>query len=94
MAPLPALGLLFWLLGYQLAGDANVFWRVNVSPLSWIFFWLDQEAGLKMSDFNGENDGQKQKGVFSTLMANGEWLCLKGEYKKAIESYTTVGKVN
>ena len=47
-----------------------------------------------MSDFNGENEGQKQKGVFSTLMANGEWLCLKGEYKKAIESYTTVGKVS
>ncbi|XP_036943774.1 tetratricopeptide repeat protein 25 [Acanthopagrus latus] len=41
-----------------------------------------------MSDFNGEDEGQKQKGVFSTLVANGDWLCLKGEYKKAIESYT------
>ena len=94
MAPPPALSLLFWLLGYQLAGDVNVFWWVNVSPLSWIFFWLDLEVGLKMSDFNGEDEGQKQKGVFSTLVANGDWLCLKGEYKKAIESYTMVGKVS
>ncbi|XP_073351449.1 outer dynein arm-docking complex subunit 4 [Pagrus major] len=42
-----------------------------------------------MSDLSGENEGQKPKGVFSTLMANGDWLYLKGEYKKAIESYTT-----
>uniref|UniRef100_A0A8C9Y6K1 Outer dynein arm-docking complex subunit 4 n=1 Tax=Sander lucioperca TaxID=283035 RepID=A0A8C9Y6K1_SANLU len=29
------------------------------------------------------------KGVFSTLMADGDWLYTKGEYKKAIDSYTT-----
>lgn len=42
-----------------------------------------------MSDMDLDGD-QKPTGVFSTLIANGDWLCLKGEYKKAIESYTTV----
>lgn len=38
-----------------------------------------------------ENYGrQEPKGVFTTLIANGDWLYLKGEYKKAIESYTAV----
>ncbi|XP_070779870.1 outer dynein arm-docking complex subunit 4 [Enoplosus armatus] len=41
-----------------------------------------------MSDTDGDHEGQKPKGVFSTLMADGDWLYLKGEYKKAIESYT------
>lgn len=43
-----------------------------------------------MSDTDGDHERQKAKGVFSTLVANGDWLYLKGEYKKAIESYTTV----
>ncbi|XP_044038496.1 outer dynein arm-docking complex subunit 4 [Siniperca chuatsi] len=42
-----------------------------------------------MSDTDGDHEGQKPKGVFSTSMADGDWLYLKGEYKKAIESYTT-----
>ncbi|XP_047428096.1 outer dynein arm-docking complex subunit 4 [Mugil cephalus] len=41
-----------------------------------------------MSNTDGDNDGQKSKGVFPTLVANGEWLYLKGEYAKAIESFT------
>lgn len=46
-----------------------------------------------MLDTEGDHDGEKPKGVFSTLMADGEWLYVKGEYKKAIESFTTVSKV-
>ncbi|TDH03170.1 hypothetical protein EPR50_G00160220 [Perca flavescens] len=42
-----------------------------------------------MSDTDGIHDGQRPKGVFSTLMADGDWLYTKGEYKKAIDSYTT-----
>ncbi|XP_063759788.1 outer dynein arm-docking complex subunit 4 isoform X2 [Eleginops maclovinus] len=42
-----------------------------------------------MSDTDVDQDGQKPKGVFSTLMADGDWLYIKGEYKKAIQSYTT-----
>ncbi|GAA6217988.1 tetratricopeptide repeat protein 25 isoform X1 [Lates japonicus] len=42
-----------------------------------------------MFDTEGDHDGEKPKGVFSTLMADGEWLYVKGEYKKAIESFTT-----
>ncbi|XP_026233420.1 tetratricopeptide repeat protein 25 [Anabas testudineus] len=42
-----------------------------------------------MSDTDGDNDAQKPKGIFSTLMADGYWLYLKGEYKKAIDSFTT-----
>ncbi|XP_041813827.1 outer dynein arm-docking complex subunit 4 [Chelmon rostratus] len=42
-----------------------------------------------MSDTDNDKEGQKSKGVFSTLTAKGDWLYLKGEYKKAIESYTT-----
>ncbi|XP_058509839.1 outer dynein arm-docking complex subunit 4 [Solea solea] len=41
-----------------------------------------------MSHTDGDRTGQKSKGVFSTLMADGSWLFLKGEYKKAIESFT------
>ncbi|XP_067332664.1 outer dynein arm-docking complex subunit 4 [Channa argus] len=41
-----------------------------------------------MSDKGGDEDVQKPKGVFSTLMADGDWLYLKGEYKKAIHSFT------
>lgn len=44
-----------------------------------------------MSDTEGDDERRKPKGVFSTLVANGAWLYQKGEYKKAIESYTTVG---
>ncbi|XP_039971499.1 outer dynein arm-docking complex subunit 4 isoform X2 [Xiphias gladius] len=42
-----------------------------------------------MSATDGDHEGQKPKGVFSTLMADGDWLYLKGEYKKAIDSFTT-----
>ncbi|XP_008328173.1 outer dynein arm-docking complex subunit 4 isoform X2 [Cynoglossus semilaevis] len=42
-----------------------------------------------MSETDGDRNGVKSKGVFSTLVADGSWLYLKGEYKKAIESYTT-----
>ncbi|XP_033998675.1 tetratricopeptide repeat protein 25 [Trematomus bernacchii] len=42
-----------------------------------------------MSDTGIDQDGQKSKGVFSTLMADGDWMYTKGEYKKAIQSYTT-----
>ncbi|XP_056870236.1 outer dynein arm-docking complex subunit 4 [Takifugu flavidus] len=42
-----------------------------------------------MSDAEGDDERRKPKGVFSTLVANGAWLYQKGEYKKAIESYTT-----
>ncbi|XP_040919079.1 outer dynein arm-docking complex subunit 4 [Toxotes jaculatrix] len=41
-----------------------------------------------MSDTVGDHDGEKPKGVFSTLMADGDWLYLKGQYKKAIDSFT------
>ncbi|KAG7504724.1 tetratricopeptide repeat protein 25 [Solea senegalensis] len=41
-----------------------------------------------MSHTDGDRSGQKSKGVFSTLVADGSWLFLKGEYKKAIESFT------
>lgn len=44
-------------------------------------------AGLKMSDPFGR---KRTKGVFATLVSKGDWLYLRGEYKKAIESYTTV----
>lgn len=45
-----------------------------------------------MSDTGGDLDGQKPKGIFSTLIADGEWLFMKGEYKKAIESFTKVSQ--
>ncbi|KAL7378138.1 hypothetical protein ABVT39_009166 [Epinephelus coioides] len=41
-----------------------------------------------MSDSDENHEGQKPKGVFSTLMADGYWLYIKGEYKKAVSSYT------
>ncbi|XP_020488274.2 outer dynein arm-docking complex subunit 4 isoform X2 [Labrus bergylta] len=42
-----------------------------------------------MSDTDAVHGGQKQKDVFSTLLAVGDCLFLKGVYNKAIESYTT-----
>lgn len=45
-----------------------------------------------MSEPGGDLDGQMPKGFFSTLMADGEWLFMKGEYKKAIESFTKVSQ--
>lgn len=33
---------------------------------------------------------KRSKGVFATLVSKGDWLYTRGEYKKAIESYTTV----
>lgn len=45
-----------------------------------------------MSDNDADEEGQKPKSVFTTLMAEGDWLYLKGEYKKAADSYTTVGE--
>lgn len=44
-----------------------------------------------MSDTEGDGECRKPKGVFSTLVANGDWLYQKGEYKKALVNYTTVG---
>lgn len=44
-----------------------------------------------MSDTGGDDERRKPKGVFSTLVANGDWLYQKREYKKAIANYTTVG---
>lgn len=44
-----------------------------------------------MSDTEGDDERRKPKGVFSTLVANGDWFYQKGEYKKAIENYTKVG---
>ncbi|TNN85991.1 Tetratricopeptide repeat protein 25 [Liparis tanakae] len=41
-----------------------------------------------MSDTEEDHDGQKTKAVFSTLVADGDWLYVKGEYKKALSSYT------
>ncbi|KAK2833164.1 hypothetical protein Q5P01_017053 [Channa striata] len=41
-----------------------------------------------MSDKGGDQDDQRPKGVFSTLMADGDWLYHKGEFKKAIDSFT------
>lgn len=45
-----------------------------------------------MSDTGGDYEGQKPKGIFSTLMADGDWLFIKGEYKKAVESFTKVSQ--
>ncbi|XP_056257513.1 outer dynein arm-docking complex subunit 4 [Seriola aureovittata] len=42
-----------------------------------------------MSGKDGGDDGQKPQSVFSTLMADGDWLYIKGEYKKAIDRFTT-----
>ncbi|KAM9843949.1 outer dynein arm-docking complex subunit 4 [Aulostomus maculatus] len=42
-----------------------------------------------MSETVTDHEGQKPKGVFSTLVADGDWLFQKGEYKKSIDSYTT-----
>lgn len=44
-----------------------------------------------MSDTEGDDERRKSKGFFSTLVAKGDWLLQKGEYKKAIVNYTTVG---
>ncbi|XP_061760979.1 outer dynein arm-docking complex subunit 4 [Nerophis ophidion] len=42
-----------------------------------------------MSESSSEYKTQKPKGVFSTLVADGDWLLLKGECEKAVDSYTT-----
>ncbi|KAM9784710.1 outer dynein arm-docking complex subunit 4 isoform 2-T2 [Syngnathus typhle] len=42
-----------------------------------------------MSETESECRDPKAKGVFSTLMADGDWLLLKGECEKAVESYST-----
>ncbi|XP_068606424.1 outer dynein arm-docking complex subunit 4 [Brachionichthys hirsutus] len=42
-----------------------------------------------MSDADGDHDRKSSKVVFSTLVANGDWLYMKGEYKKAIENYAS-----
>nr|XP_057905725.1 outer dynein arm-docking complex subunit 4 [Doryrhamphus excisus] len=42
-----------------------------------------------MSETSSEYKTQKPKAVFSTLVADGDWLFLKGECEKAAESYTT-----
>ncbi|XP_034395257.1 tetratricopeptide repeat protein 25 [Cyclopterus lumpus] len=42
-----------------------------------------------MSDTDEDHDGQKTTAVFSTMVADGDWLYTKGEYKKALSSYTT-----
>lgn len=41
-----------------------------------------------MPDTDLHNVDQKPKGVFTTFVADGDWMLHKGEYKKAIESYT------
>ncbi|XP_049600400.1 outer dynein arm-docking complex subunit 4 isoform X3 [Syngnathus scovelli] len=42
-----------------------------------------------MSETESECKSPKAKGVFSTLKADGDWLLLKGECEKAVESYST-----
>ncbi|XP_019751377.1 outer dynein arm-docking complex subunit 4 isoform X2 [Hippocampus comes] len=42
-----------------------------------------------MSETESECKSPKAKGVFSTLMADGDWLLLKGEYEKAVERFST-----
>ncbi|CAN9505406.1 unnamed protein product [Ophioblennius macclurei] len=42
-----------------------------------------------MSNADGDLESEKLKGVFTTLMADGDWMYHKGEYKKAINSFTT-----
>lgn len=43
-----------------------------------------------MSDTEEKPKDQQPKGVFSNLMAEGDWLYSKAEYKKAISSYASV----
>ncbi len=88
MTLFPARGLLVWLLGYQLSGDADVL-KLSKSIARGTHITLTSVC-LKMSDTEEGLDGEKPKGVFSTLIANGDWLYLKGEYQKAIESYNAV----
>lgn len=45
-----------------------------------------------MPDTDLHNVDQKPKGVFTTFVADGDWMLHKGEYKKAIESYTRVSR--
>nr|XP_046272370.1 outer dynein arm-docking complex subunit 4 [Scatophagus argus] len=42
-----------------------------------------------MSDTIADHEHRNPNGVFSTLMANGDWLYLKGEYIKAIDNYSS-----
>lgn len=64
----------------------------NPTLINFFFFFhkgpcSSNVVGLKMSDPFGR---KRTKGVFATLVSKGDWLYLRGEYKKAIESYTTV----
>lgn len=66
----------------------------NLVTQLWLTFFFPHKSpysssvvGLKMSDPFGR---KRTKGVFATLVSKGDWLYLRGEYKKAIESYTTV----
>lgn len=43
-----------------------------------------------MSDQDLDHDDQKPKGVFFTLLADGNWLYRKAKYKNAIDAYTKV----
>ncbi|XP_031723707.1 outer dynein arm-docking complex subunit 4 isoform X1 [Anarrhichthys ocellatus] len=42
-----------------------------------------------MSHTDEDQNGEKPNGAFSTWMADGDWFYIKGEYKKAVSSYTT-----
>ncbi|KAM9746301.1 outer dynein arm-docking complex subunit 4 [Menidia menidia] len=42
-----------------------------------------------MSDEDDESKAEKSKGAFAALVAEGDWLLIQGEYKKAINSFTT-----
>ncbi|XP_054861302.1 outer dynein arm-docking complex subunit 4 isoform X1 [Amphiprion ocellaris] len=44
--------------------------------------------------WDGELDEQKLKGVFSSLVADGGWLFLKGENQKAADSFTSALALN
>lgn len=60
-------------------------------PVYPVFLETASLFASKMSDTEGEDERRRPKGVFSTLVANGDWFYQKGEYKKAIENYTKVG---
>ncbi|KAM4530092.1 outer dynein arm-docking complex subunit 4 [Odontesthes bonariensis] len=42
-----------------------------------------------MSDVDKDLKGQKSQGAFLALVAEGDWLLIQGEFKKAINSFTT-----
>lgn len=63
-----------------------LFWFFKLTCL-FLHKSLSSTTGLKMSDPFGR---KRSKGVFATLVSKGDWLYTRLEYKKAIESYTTV----